>query len=435
VSSSRASWQVSLSSYAFGAIWFVLLPAALVLALLHWCESPGHWWPDLAATVRDQRVPAALLVFTVSEMVVYHFRYWLPFAERVEALGPRGLSRDVRQEYQQALQFLEQTERLVQRKQRVLKSQLGAGTLELLQRSLSELRTSLEREPLDVPEFERALRAARNAADQNLGRFRKSDARQTLESLLGAVLLAMALRAMVFEAFRIPSGSMLPTLQIGDHIFVNKLSYGPQLPFTDYRIFPHLPPARGDVMVFEFPDDNPLDERQDFVKRVIALPGDTLEAMNGHPIINGWPVPYCRAGIYHYGEADGRPFTDAELDVEFLGDLAYLTLYAEGGESGPEGPFQVGEGEVYVMGDNRNDSLDSRRWRHGLGAGVPYANIRGRASRVWLPLSRFMFPIMGHPALPAGMAPELTRGIDACLAKRPAQTWPPVPSAKALGSH
>jgi signal peptidase I len=405
----------------------VLLPATLVFFLLRWCENPAGWWPDLAASVRDQRVPAALLVFTLSEMALYQFRYWLPFAERVDALGPAGLPRPVRQEHQQALHFLEQTERLLRQKRKSLLEQLGPGAFERLEASLLELRQVLEREPLEVDAFKRTFDAAQEVANEQLGRFRKSDARQTLESLLGAVILAVTLRAMVFEAFRIPSGSMLPTLQIGDHIFVNKLKYGPELPFTDYRIFPHLPPGRGDVMVFEFPDDNPLDERQDFVKRVIALPGDTLEARNGHPVINGWPVPYCRAGTYHYGEADGRFFKNAELDVEYLGDLAYLTLYAEDAESGVEGPFQVKPGEVYVMGDNRNDSLDSRRWRHGLGAGVPYANIRGRASRVWLPLSRFMFEIMGRPALPAGMAPELTRGIDECLAHRPPPASPPDP--------
>ena len=138
-------------------------------------------------------------------------------------------------------------------------------------------------------------------------------------------------------------------------------------------------------------------------------------------------MPYCRAGRYQYGKNDGRPFEWAELDVEFLGDLAYLTLYAEEMDSGTEGPFQVGPGEVYVMGDNRNDSLDSRRWHHGAGGGVPYSNLRGRASRVWLPAARWMLPIMGLPQLPEGMPAELTGGVEACLSARPAQTLPPPP--------
>jgi signal peptidase I len=162
---------------------------------------------------------------------------------------------------------------------------------------------------------------------------------------------------------------------------------------------------------------------------VIALPGDTLEANHGHPVINGWPVPYCRAGRYPYGRNDSHASEWAELDVEFLGDMAYLTLYAEDAEDSlHEGPFRVGSGEVYVMGDNRNDSLDSRRWRQGAGGGVPDANLRGRASRVWLPVSRLMLSIMGPPRLPDGMPPELERGVQRCLERPPAQTHPPPPA-------
>jgi signal peptidase I len=93
----------------------------------------------------------------------------------------------------------------------------------------------------------------------------------------------------------------------------------------------------------------------------------------------------------------------------------------------------VGAGEVYVMGDNRNDSLDSRRWHHGAGGGVPDANLRGRASRIWLPLSRLMLPIMGAPRLPDGMPRELSEGIAHCLEKAPVRTRPPSPAAVAGG--
>ena len=427
---SPASWKASLAGYCFGGVWFVLVPAALVLALFAWCGSPGAWAAELALSVRDQRVPAAIILFTLAEMLLYHFRYWLPFAGRIAALGPPGLAREVREEHQHALRFVGQTERLLRRKQKKLALGLPPSTHDLIARRLAELRTTLAAQPFDREATLRAFRAAQAAVQQHLAGFEKSESRRTLESLVAAVALALALRALVFEAFRIPSGSMLPTLQIGDHIFVNKLHYGPRVPFTDVRILPRLPPERADVIVFEFPDDDPRNARQDFVKRVIALPGDVLEANQGHPIINGWPVPWCRAGRYQYGKNDGRPFEWAELDVEFLGDLAYLTLYAEDVDSGSEGPFQVGPGEVYVMGDNRNDSLDSRRWHHGAGGGVPYSNLRGRASRVWLPAARWMLPIMGPPQLPDGMPVELSRGVETCLASRPAQTLPPAPESR-----
>src|SRR5262249_31553650 len=132
-----------------------------------------------------------------------------------------------------------------------------------------------------------------------------------------AVAVALILRAFVVEAFKIPSGSMIPTLMIGDHIFVNKFTYGPLIPWTDKRLFSRMPPARGDVMVFKFPEN----KTQDFIKRVIAIPGDTLEAVDGRPIINGWLVPHCYVGPYHY---EGRA---AELYVEYLEDKTYFTLF------------------------------------------------------------------------------------------------------------
>lgn len=418
------SFQATVTGWCFRAVWFLVLPAGLVFALLSWSDAAGGG--GLLEIVRDQRVPVSILVFTLAEMALYQLRYRLPFAARVRALGPLGLPPQVRKEFQGAQSFLEQTER-------ALRQRPAVPAREPLERALRRLRNEVERELPDTLTFRAALQEARELAQQQLGGTRRSETRRTLESLLAAALIALGLRAFVFEAFRIPSGSMLPTLQIGDHIFVNKLHFGVLLPFAKQRLFPDLPPARGDVIVFEFPDDDPHSERQDFVKRVIALAGDTLEAERGHPVINGWPVPFCRAGRYRYGSNDGRPQEWAELDVEFLDARAYLTLYAEDIEPGYEyeGPFLVPAGEVYVMGDNRHDSLDSRRWHQGAGGGVPDANLRGRASRVWLPLSRLMLPIMGSPQLPDGMPAELVRGVQHCLELRPAQTRPPPPVAGA----
>jgi signal peptidase I len=416
-----------------------VLPSALVLVLLAWSDAAGASGGELAEVVRDQRVPIAILLFTVLEMALYHVRYRLPFASRIVSLGPLGLPPSVREKYQEAQAFLEQTEQA--RKQREGASRGGSRAASAVaaspaaaatsaeraqfERTLSLLRGEIERRPPDAAAFRAAYGAAQQLAQEQLPGVRKSEGRRSVESLAVAALLALGLRSFVFEAFRIPSGSMLPTLQIGDHIFVNKLRYGVLLPFVDTRLLAQLPPERGDVIVFEFPDDDPLSERQDFVKRVIALPGDTLEAEHGHPVINGWPVPHCRAGRYRYGTNDSQSYEWAELDVEFLGEMSYLTLYAEGGESEHEGPFHVAPGEVYVMGDNRNDSLDSRRWHQGAGGGVPDANLRGRASRVWLPLSRLLLPIMGTPRLPDGMPPELYRGVERCLGQRPSETRPP----------
>ena len=146
---------------------------------------------------------------------------------------------------------------------------------------------------------------------------------------------------------------MLPTLQISDHIFVNKFTYGPNLPFGKGRVLEDLPPKRGDVIVFVFPDDNPNNPAQDYIKRAIALPGDILESRGGHPIINGWEIPHCRVGKYEFKDPSGYD-KSGELFVEFYGDYSYLTLfenYDPDLEPLVEGPFPaVKEGEFWVMG-------------------------------------------------------------------------------------
>jgi signal peptidase I len=247
-----------------------------------------------------------------------------------------------------------------------------------------------------------------------------------------AVAVAFALRAFVIEAFKIPSGSMIPTLMVGDHIFVNKFSYGPAIPYTHSRLWTHMPPQRGDVMVFAFPEH----PDQDFIKRVIAIPGDKLEARNGHPIINGWEVPSCRVGAWNYSDYESAISRhDGELYVEYLGDESFLTFYDRASGPFPEiqGPYYVKNGEVWVMGDNRNNSHDSRMWFGGQGGGVPFENIRGRALFVWLSipdtgvdLSREGAPVMGRPRLPPSAA-ALKPEFDRCLAQRPAVTLPPSP--------
>ena len=300
----------------------------------------------------------------------------------------------------------------------------------------------------DQEDFDSAYAKADRAVGEHLSRWRKGEMREYAESIGIAVAVALILRAFVVEAFKIPSGSMIPTLAIGDHIFVNKFTYGPLIPWTDRRMFSRLPPSRADVMVFKFPEN----KEQDFIKRVIATPGDTLEAIDGRPVINGWLVPHCYVGPLRY---EGR---SAELYVEYLEDRSYFTLFdaktdeqtcarndecgaglaCRGGVCGIlQGPFKVAPSEVWVMGDNRNNSHDSRSWRGGLGAGVPFENIKGRAMFVWMSFGpgggiaqdRLFVNVMGRPKLPPVAEEALKPALERCLRERPpvAQTTPPPP--------
>jgi signal peptidase I len=172
----------------------------------------------------------------------------------------------------------------------------------------------------------------------------KSTVREYAEALGVALLLALVIRTFVVQAFKIPSGSMLPTLQIGDHILVNKFIYGPRIevPLTQYS-FGQLPglrePRRGDVIVFVYPKERD----KDFIKRIVAVEGQTVEVRGTRLLVNGSVVEDPNA---HYVKRD---------------HVAY-------------GPYQVPAGHVFVMGDNRDESYDSRFW-----GPVPLEDIKGLA--------------------------------------------------------
>jgi len=281
--------------------------------------------------------------------------------------------------------------------------------------------------------------------DEHLAFARKSTVREYTESIGIAVMIALFLRAFVVEAFKIPSGSMIPTMEIGDHIFVNKFLYGLRIPFTKIRFFELRQPQRGEVVVFI----NPCQPDKDFIKRIIATEGDTVEVRCDVVYVNGTAVPVhqapgdtcgywdmdprgnwgqatCSAYIekrdsleYTIYNSDERPAKDAERADRLKG--RYMTLAGEHdfpGDRGPEcadagdgpdprppderlrsrgrvepsvpedtryqGPcapqrrYVVPKGHVFVMGDNRDNSSDSRVW-----GPVPVENIRGKALFIW----------------------------------------------------
>lgn len=234
-----------------------------------------------------------------------------------------------------------------------------------------------------------------------------------LSPLILSVGLALALRVMVVEAFKVPSGSMYPTVEFGDHLFVWKLGQGAR---------------RGDIVVFEEPYPREPDrEPEQFLKRVIALPGEELLVDGGQPLINGWRVPRCLLGE----AVQAEPFevdqgTDLEIFVEFLEGRAYLVARDPLRDQHREGPYVVGANEVFVLGDNRDNSADSRAWRAGRGGGVPFENIGGLGWFLWLPLPRLGVRLDAAPVLPPSAA-HLQPMLDRCLARAPSaeQTRPP----------
>lgn len=425
----------------YWAIWFVLAPFALACILV-WALTPpsgvdrGGVLGWIEGWVREQPVPVGIVTFTFFEMALWAIRHHLPLAYHAHPPLRPDLPRSMRTPFERARALLEEAENILEKHKDAVVKELSSKEREKLRADLDALEEAMNREPFDEESFVDALVKADGEVDVRLGRWRKSEVREYAESIVVAIAVAMALRAFVVEAFKIPSSSMIPTLQVGDHIFVNKFTYGPAIPWTRSRLWSRMPPERGDVIVFAYPEH----PDQDFIKRVVAIPGDKLEARGGHPIINGWEVPSCPVGPYSYAESADGARHDGEVFVEFLEDEAYLTFYDRGALSTEyQGPYYVPPNEVWVMGDNRNNSHDSRMWFGGQGGGVPYANIKGRALFIWLSVadsmdwSRIFAPVMGRPpghgpfgSMSAAMK-SLEPAIDKCLRERPAldQTRPP----------
>jgi signal peptidase I len=187
--------------------------------------------------------------------------------------------------------------------------------------------------------------------------YRKSTAREYFESICIAVILALFVRTFVVQAFKIPTGSMENNLLIGDHLLVNKFVFAPTRTALERTLLPIDPIRRGDILVFKFPED----PERDFIKRVIGLPGETLELRNKKVFINGKPIdePYVH---FLFPPQDAGP-----NDVNFDFDLR--STY---------GPVTVPDGHYFMMGDNRDNSQDSRYWGF-----MPVEYVKGKALFVY----------------------------------------------------
>jgi len=222
---------------------------------------------------------------------------------------------------------------------------------------------------------------------------KKSSFREYAEAIAIAVLIALFIRSFGLEAFKIPSSSMIPTLMIGDHIFVNKFVYGLRLPLTKYRFLEFKKPERGDFIVFMYPKD----EGKDYIKRVIGLPGDEVEIDDDNVYVNGEEVKRDEVEVKNQKKKEDltvvgsedykkipyfkgwKRFTFYEQDLD---DKDFLIQYEDYAYRNKK-TFTVPEDYYFVMGDNRDNSSDSREWGF-----VPDENVKGKAMFVWLSLDK-----------------------------------------------
>jgi signal peptidase I len=217
-------------------------------------------------------------------------------------------------------------------------------------------------------------------------------------SMGSALLLVLVLRSSVIEAFKIPSGSMIPTLLIGDQIFVNKFSYGLRVPFTDWignrplYFMRFAPPARGDIIVFRYPDDPGIY----YIKRIVGIPGDTIEVKDKRVLVNDKP--------FEHSEIPAEKLSELFTSIESMGgegsrdnlkivyekfDRDQGTIMVDKNRMTPEdmGKVTVPAESYFVMGDNRDNSKDSRFWE--TTHFVPFDNIKGKAVIIWLSMCLF----------------------------------------------
>ena len=208
--------------------------------------------------------------------------------------------------------------------------------------------------------------------------------------LFPVIVAVFLLRSFLFEPFRIPSGSMVPTLQVGDLILVNKFDYGVRLPVLNKKVIANREPARGDVVVFRYPPD----PRLDYIKRVVGVPGDEIAYLNQKLTVNGQPAPVQPLGEYYdedslryspqfsekLGDVEHRILVDPRRAGYYGPDDAKRFPFGENCRYSAEGvTCKVPAGHYFMMGDNRDNSQDSRFWGF-----VPDENIVGRAFFVWM---------------------------------------------------
>lgn len=195
-------------------------------------------------------------------------------------------------------------------------------------------------------------------------------------SFFPVLLIVLVIRSFVFEPFRIPSGSMMPTLLQGDYIFVKKFEYGLRLPVLETKILHTGAPERGDVAVFRLPSEPNVN----YIKRVVGLPGDTIEYSNHRLTVNGESVPLA---------PDENVPSEGVIPrfVEVLGAREHAILIADPGNSMRDGVYRVPDGHYFMLGDNRDNSRDSRY----LGA-IPETHLVGEAVRIWMHMDGLEWP-------------------------------------------
>jgi signal peptidase I len=422
---------------ALATLWFAVLPALLAALALRYLvpavvTGGGAVAKDAILLAQEHLLPLGLGLFFLFAALARYWRFALPGGPYLSPLAaplamklPPAQRRTLAEAA--ALEGVLSTARMRRRLERALDGE-HLGRLDL---RLAELRAGLEAG--DEALVRNSASATRAAAAPVLTRSSRSEFALLVATIAAIAAATLCIRSRLVESYSVLSGSMLPTLQPEDRLLGNRLAY---------RRWSGAPsaqsPRRGDIVVFRssaVDGGNLTDSPEYLVKRVIGLPGDRISMRGGVPVINGWTVPVCDAAEYLYVLHGGENGLSGRVLVEFLDDRAYLTVHAVGSAAFAE-TYDVKPGEVFVLGDNRNNSSDSRAWNDRHGGGVPVdaieARVRwfvaGRRADLSWDFGRLLRPVDSLATtmhLDGVNVARLQAGIDLCLQKRPEKTQPP----------
>jgi len=425
-----------LARWALRALWFGVGPALLAgvttrYLLVRPAEVPTRWAP-LVRVIHAHQLVTWVALFLLFASLIHYWRNAIPGGRFVGALPGWLAARIPRGSLAVANEAALLRTAALRSLRREPAPMLGAEQGEALRAALRDLDNALVG---DHDSLRACVGRGRHLLPVPLGKRRLWRVGFSVGGTVLAALVALGFRSTVGGTYEVIGASMLPTFEPGDLLLGSRLAYGlrvPGLPVAFARA-----PRRGDVVIVKNP--HPEEGEAHLVKRIIGVPGERIQMQGNLPVINGWRVPVCNAGYYlhasHHGGAQGHVF------VEFLADRAYLALYAT--SVPPFAPtFTVAPGEVFLLGDNRANSSDSRAWNDGRGGGLAFSQIEARAWRFLVSgrlderadLRMLLQSLDLRPHSPELNLSELEAGVLNCLQQRPTETEPPATEASAAGA-